>query len=130
MVSVSDLTSYGLVLVEPTATLRDAARLMTSAETGALLLERHRKPAAIFTERDLVLAIAEGQDLAATVEAYATGALVCIDEDAPVQAAWHAMAAAAVRHVVVNRNGRAVGMVSARDLIDHVAGAGERHEHR
>ena len=117
---VSDVTSYGLVLVEPSATLREAAELMAAAETGALLVQRHQQPSAIFTERDLVQAIAEGQELDATVEGYATGELVRVEESEPVQRAWEAMASASTRHVLVDRGGRAVGMVSARDLVRYV----------
>lgn len=100
------------------ATLHDAADALARAGVGALVVGDGDKPAGIVTERDLVRVLAERRDPATTrVGEVAQTTLVWCDAAAPMAEVAELMMERYVRHVLVERGGRLVGIVSARDLL-------------
>ena len=81
------------------------------------------RPVGIFTEKDLLRAVARGEDLNRPVEELGTyGKLLTVKDSDPVGRAAQLMHGNNVRHlVVVDDQGRAVGVISIRDIIN------ERH---
>ena len=78
---------------------------------------------AIVSERDLVIALAGRRDPATTTAAdIANDTLVWCDAEAPIAEVAELMMTRYVRHVLVERDGRLVGIVSARDLLGAFAG--------
>lgn len=115
---VSSLVGSPVADIRPEATLVDVAKAMQAAGVGALVVAGPDGPSGIVSERDLVEAVAAGRDLAATTAAeVARSTLVWCDEDASVAEVASEMMDRYVRHVLVEADGRLVGVVSARDLL-------------
>lgn len=106
-----------------TATARssvsEAARLMKRSQVGAVMVMEGTRLVGIFTERDaLFRVLAEGRDPQATrLAEVMTPTPQTIHPDKPVGHALHMMYEGGFRHVPVVENGRALGMVSARDAL-------------
>jgi CBS domain-containing protein len=99
------------------ATVADAAATMRHRNVGAVLVTDGDSVAGIFTERDLVRAFADGDDLrerpvAEVMTAHPTMA----PPDADVLWAAECMRKLGVRHLPVGEGAHALGMISVRDL--------------
>jgi CBS domain-containing protein len=100
------------------ATLLDVADALAAAGIGALVVGSADRPAGIVTERDLVAALADRRDPAATTAAdVAHATLVWCDATATIAEVAEVMMERYVRHVLIEDEGRPVGIVSARDLL-------------
>ncbi|QYG94915.1 CBS domain-containing protein [Iamia sp. SCSIO 61187] len=120
---ISTLTGDALVEIAPDATLRDVASLLVDADVGALVVTGAGGPAGIVSERDVVRAVAAGKDLGAIAcSTVAATDLVRCDAHATVGEVATLMMERWVRHVLVERDGATVGIVSARDLLGIVSG--------
>jgi CBS domain-containing protein len=123
--NIQDVMNADLLTVAPQSTLREAARLMSDRNVGAALLV---DPAigsylGIFTERDLLNAIAAGHDPdAQRVADSATSDIVTISADASLEQAVEKMMKGGFRHLLVVTNGDAIGIISMRDLMSALSG--------
>lgn len=97
----------------------DAVKLMAQNNVGSVLIVDGEKPVGIFTERDLLKAVAKGEDLNKPVEKLGTyGKLITIREDEPLSNAARLMHQYNIRHlVVVDGKDNVVGIISIRDII-------------
>ena len=76
------------------------------------------RPAALVSERDIVRAVAAGRNPATvSVSDLASTKLVWCDAEATVDQVAARMMDRYIRHVLVERDGALVGIVSARDLL-------------
>ena len=100
-------------------TVATASRLMKHKRIGAILVLEGGRLAGIFTERDaLFRVIAEGRSPETTrLGEVMTPNPRTIAPDRPFGHALHLMHEGEFRHVPVVENGRALGMVSARDAL-------------
>ncbi|OBG26826.1 histidine kinase [Mycobacterium alsense] len=100
------------------ATVADAASAMTAIDVGAVVVGDDERPAALISERDVVRVVASGKD-PATVWAtdVASTKLVWCDAEATIDQVAARMMDRYVRHILVERDGALVGIVSARDLL-------------
>jgi CBS domain-containing protein len=118
-VKVSELPPGDLLSVDPETTIAEVARLMRKDDSDCVAVMSEGRLAGIITERDLVRAIAEGvdpQQAKADVVMTADPATVEADEDVATVAVK--MMRLGVRHLpVVNKAGKPVGLVSARNLL-------------
>jgi CBS domain-containing protein len=118
-VKVRDLPPGHLLSVGPETTVAEVARRMRVGDSDSAAVMSGDDLVGIITERDLVRAIADGldpQQARADVVMTADPATVDADEDVAVVAVK--MVRLGVRHLpVVNKAGKAVGLVSARNLI-------------
>jgi CBS domain-containing protein len=111
-------TAAPITSVSRDATIYEAADALAAADVGALVVEAGDEPVGIVTERDLVRVVAERRDPDATlVGDVAQTALVQCDVAATVAQVAELMMDHYIRHVLVERHGRLVGIVSARDLL-------------
>ena len=100
------------------ASLLDVAAALTEREVGLVAVGVEGLPAGVVSERDIVRAVAEGRDLAATTAMDVAPTELCwVDPDATVGEVAAEMMDNWVRHVLVGADGALVGIVSARDLI-------------
>ena len=108
--------------ITPQTTVRDATRLMAQRRIGAAMVLSEGRLVGIFSERDLAhRVIAQGLDPDATlVSAVMTGNPVTIGPRDYAGDALELMRTHGFRHLPVVDGGRAVGMVSVRDLYDAV----------
>jgi CBS domain-containing protein len=115
---IGSMVSTPVATVRPTATLRDAARLLTADRVGLLVVIDHRGVRGVLSERDLVAAVADGEDVEVErVADYLVDDLVTVDEKTTVEEAARTMSEAELRHLTVARDGEVIGVVSIRDVV-------------
>ena len=116
---VRDLPPGPLLSVEPETALAEVARQMRTGDSDSVAVMSQGRLVGIITERDLVRAIADGIDpheVRADVVMTADPATVDADEDVAMVAVK--MMRLGIRHLpVVNKSGKPVGLVSARNLV-------------
>src|SRR5262249_48619658 len=107
------------VTVEPTISVREAARVMADHHVGAVPVVEGDRIVGIFTERDVLTRIvAGGIDPAGTpVSDVMSSMLVVADAGESYEACLDRMREARIRHLVVLDNGRMAGIISMRDLM-------------
>ncbi len=106
-----------LVTVERSSTIAEAATVMGARGVGSALVVEAGRVAGIFTERDVLRALAGDFDAAHHhIEQWMTHDPVGIDASAPVREARELMLREGFRHLPVTDGGALVGIVSIRDL--------------
>jgi CBS domain-containing protein len=111
-------TTEGAARVPSAATVAAAAALMVEGEIGLVVVGEGTEVVGVLSERDVVRLVAAGADLAATeASSVASTQLVWCDASASVHEVAELMMAEYVRHVLVEDDGRLLGVVSARDLL-------------
>ena len=116
--TIRELVGGEVVEIEATRTLREAIRLMTVNQVGALAVQRNGRLAGILTERDVLRACAEDADLdSVTVRDWMTSDPDSLDPDMNVEASEDWMLAAGYRHLPVVEGVDLVGMVSIKDIL-------------
>lgn len=108
-----------IVTADKTLSVLEASRRMAAAHVGAIMVVENEQLIGLFTERDaLNRVLAAGLDPATTSLAdVMTANLQTIQPDRPLGHAMHLMFDGGFRHVPVVDNGRAIGMISARDAL-------------
>jgi CBS domain-containing protein len=122
--TVGELIGNPVEWVEPDAPIEAVAEALTSRDIGALVVGNGERVDGVVSERDVVRAVATHRDLTATTALeVATTSLVWCDEIATVGEVAEEMMEHYIRHVLVERDGQLVGVVSARDLLGVFASA-------
>ncbi|HEY7892285.1 MAG TPA: CBS domain-containing protein [Solirubrobacteraceae bacterium] len=108
-----------ILTVGPGHTLRDAARLMATRNVGAaVVIDPDAHGPGILTERDVLHAIAEGQDPdSERVADHLTREVVFAAPDWSLEEAAAAMVRGGFRHLIVLEAGEIVGILSVRDVV-------------
>lgn len=116
---VKDAMSPISAMVGPAHTLRQAAERMVQHRTGAAVVLDHTLPGpGVVTERDLLRAVAAGDDPAtALVEERMTHQVVTAAPDWPIADAATVMVKHGVRHVLVFDGSELAGILSMRDVV-------------
>lgn len=122
---ISELRRSEAVAVPPDAPLQRVIDLMRRKRASAVLVverKRTKRVVGIFTERDLVDRALPTRGFAkAQVKRFMTPAPETLSARDPVAYAFNKMSVGRFRHVpLVDEDGRAVGIVSTRDLVDLV----------
>jgi signal-transduction protein with cAMP-binding, CBS, and nucleotidyltransferase domain len=106
--------------VEPHLTVAEVAHRMAELHVGAILVMKDGALQGIFSERDfLVRVVVGGRDPdATTVGEVMTSNVVTIDESAGMEEAMETMRIHNCRHLPVTREGRVIGFLSMRDLMN------------
>jgi CBS domain-containing protein len=107
-----------LVTQPPTATVRQAARVMAEQCIGAVPVVEGRKLIGIFTERDIVAkVIALGRDVdRSRLEEVMTRRPETVSMHCPLTEVLEVMISGGFRHMPVMSDGEVVGVVSMRDI--------------
>lgn len=120
---VGELVGAEVVGIEANRTLREAIRLMSESDVGALAVQRDGRLTGIFTERDVIRACTDEADLdSVLVESWMTSDPDSLDPDMNVEAAADWMLAAGYRHLPVMDGVNLIGMVSIKDILWAVKG--------
>jgi CBS domain-containing protein len=116
-VNVSDVMSRASVTESPSDSLTAAADRMWAKQTGSLRVMDGDQQLGIITERDVMKAVARGDDLANTpVSAVMTTSVLTVTPETSLRQAARHMADRWIRHLPVVVDGVVIGMVSQRDL--------------
>lgn len=124
---LADVMGAPVVSAVPGMSLADAAvRMLEAKVSSLLLLDEAGRPVAIFTEHDLLKAIAAGgaDALREDLSRHASHPVETLPADAFVFRALARMDRLGIRHIAVvdPLDGRTVGVVSARGLLKQRAG--------
>ena len=107
-----------VITMPPETTLRAVAEELVNDQIGLIVIGSPAKVVGVISERDVVRAVAEALDPAATpVGDVASTKIVWCDQSATVGEVAELMMEQYVRHVLLEKDGRLVGIVSARDLL-------------
>ena len=119
-VTVKELMTPYPVVVDTATPLAQCARLMDDRDIGALGVMEEGHLIGVLTDRDIVIrAIAQDRDpRTLTAGDLASGDVVAVSIDAPVEEAERRMLERAVRRLfIVAEDGRPLGILTVDDLI-------------
>ncbi|MDP6868093.1 MAG: CBS domain-containing protein [Acidimicrobiales bacterium] len=118
MVALADVMSKEVVSLPPDSTVSDAARVMVRGGFGSVVIVQGRMLLGILTERDVLRAAAEEDDLrAARVDRWMTEDPDTALPDLDTEEAASLMLSRGYRHLPVEVDGELLGMVSLRDVL-------------
>jgi CBS domain-containing protein len=116
---ISEIMTRDPELIEPNATIRDAAKRMKNEDIGALPIGENDRLIGMVTDRDIaVRAVAEERDPASTTvrDVMSEKIYYCFDDD-DIEEVARCMADNQVRRLpILNRDKRLVGIVSLADI--------------
>lgn len=115
-----DAKGRDVVTVSPDRTLMDVAQILNEHKIGAVVVtERDQSVAGIFTERDLVRAVASAGAgvLDQPVRTVMTTTVLSCREEQTADELMGMMTAGRFRHVPVEKNGRLAGIISIGDVV-------------
>ena len=123
--AVSFVMSMPAVVIGPELCLRDAAVSMREASVGAALVVANGELLGILSERDVVVALADGADPDTVWAAdVMTAEPVWAEPDDTLDRVLELMVGAGIRHLPVMADGsKLVGVVSLRDIAAAVLAA-------
>jgi CBS domain-containing protein len=115
---LSDLGPKPPVSVACDASIEAAARLMDTANVGALVVMDGDRLAGIVTDRDItVRAVGRGVPSDGRIDSVMTTDVVTAPADADVHGAYELLRSHAIRRLPLTAGGRLVGLVSVDDLL-------------
>jgi CBS domain-containing protein len=117
---VGELMTSDLLTVATTTPLLDAVQSMDERRVGAVLVLVDDRLAGVFTERDVLRALARGHAPDAIVGDWMTADPETIEPDDTAEHAAVLMIHGGFRHLPVVEAGRVVGILSIRDLMRSV----------
>jgi len=117
---VADLMAGDLLTVAADARLTDAVRSMDDRRVGAVLVLDGERLVGVFTERDVLRAVAHGLTPEGTVGEWMTHGPETIEPDETAEHAAVLMIHGGFRHLPVVDDGKVVGILSIRDLMRSV----------
>lgn len=117
-IPISTVTGDPVVRVAAEATVADVAQAIIHGEVGAVVVGNDERPTALVSERDVVRVLAAGDD-PTKVRAIdvASKNLIWCEADTTIDEAAVRMMNHYIRHILVERTGVLIGIVSARDLL-------------
>lgn len=118
---LGDILQRPLAMIPSGTTMLDAAKLMVDNNMGLLVIcdaKERTNLAGVISERDIIKAIASGKKLNAAVDEVSTKHVITAKASSDVAEAAKAMNKNKIRHVVVvDEQGKPIGVVSMRDLV-------------
>lgn len=120
MKTVGEVMTTDLLTIEPGTTVAEAATMMGARKVGAALVTSEGKLAGIFTERDIVKALAAHFDAAGhPVEQWMTSTPQTVTPSQTENDALDTMLASGFRHLPVVDGDELKGIISIRDVSHH-----------
>lgn len=116
---VGDLGPDNVVTTERDSTLGNVVEKLESENVGAVVVAEDDSPVGIVTDRDIALAVNQGDDVASmSVEDVMTEDPVTLREDAEAMEISHVIDEHNVRRIpVIDENGTLTGIVTLDDLV-------------
>jgi CBS domain-containing protein len=117
--TVEAVMSYPLLTICLTAKIKEAAQAMIRKK-GRLVLFDCNKLKGIVTASDLVRAMPDVDETAASIDSFMTTQVVTLDGQTTVKEAARLMGQERIGSVVITRRGKPVGIFTERDLVSTV----------
>jgi CBS domain-containing protein len=117
--SISTVIGDEPVLIPSTTTLREAARQLSEAGVGLIVVGTSAEVEGVVSERDIVGAVASGVDLDTTTvaEVETKDHLDWATVDSTIAEVADEMMRDYVRHILVTNGRKLIGVVSMRDVL-------------
>ncbi|MHA1145422.1 MAG: CBS domain-containing protein [Candidatus Helarchaeota archaeon] len=118
--SVKEVQSHDVYWLDPTATVLEAAKLMSDKNISSVTIEEEGRPIGIITERDIVQRIValKKDPQKVTCKDIMTSPMLTIRPDAPLVDAMQKMIRGNVKRlVVIDDSFRSMGMISYSDIL-------------
>jgi CBS domain-containing protein len=117
MPTVKDLMTKDVLTIDSDKTVIEAAALMSQNDVGDLVVMENESPVGIVTERDFVRRVlAVGKSTTIRVSEVMSAPLRVIDPEAPIKEAARRMANKGIRRLVVIKDNKLVGIITATDF--------------
>lgn len=117
-VIVKEAMKTNLVMVEPTTTVLEAAKLMKKNKIGNVLVVEKKQPVGILTESDILKkVVAEGKNASdVLVEEVMSTPVVVADPYISLEEAMKTMGKCNIRRLPVIENGELIGVITQKDI--------------
>jgi len=117
-VKVADVMGRGVITVKPEDNIKTACAIMSKHDLGGLVVVEKSKLVGVFTQGDLVQAIASGKDPEETEVSTVMGkALASIGPEADISEAAEVMVNRDVKRLPVIKNNKVVGILTQNDIV-------------
>lgn len=120
---VKSIMAKPVITIKKAGSAHEAARIMSEKGVGCIIVTEKGKPVGIATERDILRrVVAQGLDASRVkMENIMSQPLITIDGNASVINAIRVMEKNKVRHLLIMKKGKLVGIVTQRDLLRTLA---------
>ena len=121
---VKHMMLINVITANPQMTVRETIKTLYEKHIGCVVsIDEDKKCIGIFTERDALRLLAENGQLDQPLEKVMTRNVVTIQENSSITEVRRIICAHRIRHIpVVNQEGRLVGLLSVRSLLDQFFG--------
>jgi CBS domain-containing protein len=121
-VEVDDFMTKRVETADEKTLVVSVAKMMGEKRIGSVIVTSKGEPFGIFTERDLLTTfLVKGKPLIADVGKEASSPLIAAPAGTSVHKAAVTMAVKHIRRLPIIRNGKLVGIITARDLVEAYA---------
>ena len=122
MLKVDDFMTKRVVTSDGNTTISTVVRMMGEKRIGSVIVTTRGEPKGIFTERDLLTKfLAEGKSLNVPVIEAATSPIIRAPAGTSIHEAAFIMASKHIRRLPITKNGKILGIITARDLVEAYA---------
>ena len=119
---IQDIMTKVLITVNSTTTALQIAKMMDQGGIGAIFVKENDHPVGVVTDRDFAIKIAANNlPFDTPAEKIMSSPLVTINHNEQISAAAERMTSKKIRKLAVTENGKIVGVVTATDLVTHLA---------
>lgn len=120
VVKLKDIMSTKLITIDENKTIEEAAKKMK--KVSSLLVKRRGKIYGIITDTDIVKkVVAKGLNpKKVKVKDIVSTPLITLDENEDVRKASYIMTKRGIKRIVITRNGKVVGIVTATDIARYI----------
>src|SRR3989344_5678619 len=116
---VKDVMVRGVITASPNITVAEAARMMTSNHVGSLVVMEKDKVAGIITDRDVLMAVAEGRKKMDELQAKTIMSknIISVQADSQIKDAVEKMLDNDIKKLPVIDSGKLVGILTTSDIV-------------
>jgi len=126
LVSLKDIIAKEkAIMVDYNTPLNKIAKIMKEKNIDSVIVIKSDEISGIFTERDLVRAIAEDAPLETPVSRYMSSKLITANIDEPIVAVAYKMVEANIRHIpILDEHKKILGVANIKDVLSLVLASG------
>ena len=124
MLLVKHLMLTNVITASASMTVKETIEILYNKHIGCVVsIDEDKKCIGIFTERDAIRLVAKNVDLDQPLGNVMTKNIITIPEDSSINEVRRTIQTHSIRHLpVVNQEGRLVGLLSVRALMDQFFG--------
>ena len=120
--TISKVMTKSVISVDESTSVNDAAKMMSDANVGAVIVMKNNTPVGIVTDRDFAVKIvAYAYPITTPVRKIMSSPLFSINSDESVRTAADLMHDRGIRKLPVIDNENIIGMITATDIVNLLA---------